>query len=84
MRFTIKRTSHDYVVIRIGGTYDQHSHFRNKSGARKIIELLTHNQLPTKKYFKDAAKRLLTEEEYKQLKGGKKQKYYNRGGRKVV
>ena len=84
MRFTIKRTSHDYVVIRVNGTYEQHSHFRSKSGARKIIELLTHNKMPTKKYFITAAKRLLTEEEFDQLQGSKKQKYYNRGGRKVI
>lgn len=84
MRFTIKRTSHDYVVIRVNGEYEQHSHFRSKSGARKIIELLQHNKMPTKKYFITAAKRLLTEEEFNQLQGSKKQKYYNRGGRKVI
>ena len=86
MRFTIKKTSRDYVVIRINGEYQQHAHFKKSSGARKIIELIEHGKLPTKKYFIDAAKRLLTEEEFEQLRGGKKQKYYNvnRGTRRVI
>lgn len=77
MRFTIKRTTRDYVVIRVNGEYEQHSHFKSKSGARKMIELIEHNKLPDKKYFRIAAKRLLTEEEYDSLVGSKKQKYYN-------
>ncbi len=84
MRFTIKRTTRDVVVIREGGEYEQHSHFRTYKGARKIIELIEHNKMPTKKYFIQAAKRLLTEEEFEELQGSKKQKYYNRGGRRVV
>lgn len=84
MRFTIKKTSHDYIVIRINGEYKQHSHFRSKSGARKIIELIEHGKMPTKKYFIIAAKRLLTEEEFEQLRGCKKQRYYNQGGRRIV
>lgn len=86
MRFTIKKTSHDHVVIRINGEYSQHAHFRSNSGARKIIELIMHNKRPTKKYFITAAKRLLTDEEFEQLKGGRKQKYYNVGkkARRVI
>lgn len=84
MRFTIKRTTHDYVVIRVNGEYDQHSHFNSKSGAKKIIELIEHKKLPTKKYFRVAARRLLTEEEYNKLVGNKKQKYCNQGGRRVI
>ena len=84
MRFTIKRTSHDYVVIRVEGEYDQHSHFKSKSGARKIIELIEHGKRPTKKYFVIAARRLLTEEEFEQLQSSGKPKYYNKGGRRVV
>jgi len=42
-------------------------------------ELIEHGKCPTKKYFITAAKRLLTEEEFNELKGGKKQKYYNVG-----
>ena len=77
MRFTIKRTTRDVVVIREGGTYEQHSHFRTYSGAKKIIELIQHNKMPTKKYFIKAAKRLLTEEEFENLQGTNKQKYHN-------
>jgi len=84
MKFTIKRTTRDVVVVRVGGEYEQHAHFKKYSGARKIIELIQHGKMPTKKYFIIAAKRLLTEEEFEQLQGTKKPKYYNRGGRKVV
>lgn len=86
MRFTIKRTSHDYVVIRMGGEYDQHSHFNSRSGAKKIIELIQHGKRPKKKYFIIAAKRLLTEEEFEQLQGSSKPKYVNvnKGKRRIV
>jgi hypothetical protein len=83
VRFTIKKTSHDYVVIRIGGEYSQHAHFHRASGARKIIELLIHNKMPTKRYFVKAAKRLLTDEEFEKLQGCKKQKYYNQSRRVI-
>lgn len=76
MSFTIISTTHDYVVIRVNGEYEQHSHFKRKSGALKLIELIRMGLMPKKPYFIKAAKRLLTEEEFKQLKIKRKKPDY--------
>mgnify|MGYP005996590619 CR=1 FL=1 len=77
MKLVIKRTSRDYLVIRVGGTYEQHAHFKSRKGAEQLIELIHKNRMPTKKYFIVAAKRLLTEEEFNNLTVKKKRNYYN-------
>lgn len=73
-----KRGKPDFIVIRIGGSYEQHGHFKTREGAEKIINLIKSNKLPKNKYFRDAAKRLLTEREFENLKEPKP-RYYNVG-----
>ncbi len=74
--FVVKQTSRDWVVLRKGT--DRHGHYKTMQGCVKIIELLCANRLPLKKYHRDCARRLLTEDEFSRLKSGHKQKYYNR------
>lgn len=73
--FLVKQTSRDWVVLRKGT--DKHGHFKTVEGCRKIIELICANKCPIKKYNRDCAKRLLTEEEFAALSVSKKQKYKN-------
>ena len=80
MDFTIKRTNRDYVLIRKNGTYEQHAHFKRRSGAEKAITLIKLMVIPKSEYFRIALKRLLTEEEYSQLRVKPvKDRYYNVG-----
>lgn len=84
MKLIIKRTSRDYVVVRVGGEYKNHAHFKRRSGAEKIIKLIDKRMLPNNEYFKTAAKRLLTEEEYNQLRVKKSKPNYVNVQRGIV
>lgn len=75
--FLIKIKYKECIVIRIGGAYEQHAHLRNISSAKGLINLLMHGLLPKSDYLKESARRLLTEEEYSNLKIPK-DKYYNK------
>lgn len=65
------------MLIREGGTYDQHAHFLCKKDAENVRRLIDANKYPYNKKYKIAMQRLLTEEEFKKLR--KKQRYYNVG-----
>lgn len=76
--YAILQTSQDWIVKRLGGEYSQHSHHANKSDCRKIIRLLELNIMPKSDYLKGSAKRLLSEDEYRQLGHKKKPIYINK------
>ena len=57
-----------WALIRVGGTYSQHAHFFSEKEARKCEELIKKNRKPRAKKYKSAMKRILTNEEYKNLK----------------
>lgn len=76
IRFDIKQNSRGYIVIRVGGDYRQHSHHKTLRSCREVIKLIELGKLPKSKYLRGSCKRLLTEEEYSQLKPSK-QRYYN-------
>ena len=76
IQFDIKRNSRGYIIIRLDGEYDNHSHVTTLNGCRLLISLIRQNRLPTSKYLQESARRLLTDEEYKTLRQ-KKQRYVN-------
>lgn len=76
IKFEIKRNSRGFVLIRVDGEYKQHSHHKTLKSCHDLIKLIECNKLPKSRYLKGSCKRLLTEEEYNQLRPGK-QMYYN-------
>ena len=80
MELVIKKSTRDYVVIRVNGEYNQHSHYKDKRAALRLIETIEKGKKPNNLYDQVAAKRLLTKEEYEQLRVcRRKQMYYNVG-----
>ena len=72
----IKQNSRGYILIRKHGEYSQHAHLKSLKACNDLIKLIELNKLPRGRYLKGSCKRLLTEEEYNQLRPGK-QMYYN-------
>lgn len=64
-----------WLIKREGGKYGQHAHMHSKRDAEKVRNLIDIGKRPYSKDFLIAAKRLLTEEEFKQLK--KKSRHHN-------
>ena len=77
--FILGQTSRDFVVINIKGTYENHSHFETKDGAKKCITLINKNIMPKSKFLRQAALRLLGRVKFLELREPKqKDKYYNK------
>lgn len=76
-KFKILQTNRGFVISNIEGKYKQHSHFQKLSDIYKFIDILNKGLLPKSRYWKEAARRLLTEEEYDQLRDKRKPKYVN-------
>lgn len=74
--FEIKQNSRGCVIVRTGGEYSQHAHIKTLDGCVTLIRLIDKNKLPNNRYLQGSCKRLLTSEEYEQLKPCK-QMYYN-------
>ena len=75
--FEIFRTNRHYIIKRKNGEYHQHSHTQTRDGCEKLLRLIVKGLLPKDDYFKQAAKRILTEEEYNSLKVKERQRYFN-------
>ena len=56
-----------WLIKRVNGKDGQHAHMRRKKDAVKLRNLLDKNLMPYSEEFKIAAKRLLSEKEYKKL-----------------
>ena len=56
-----------WLIKRVNGKYGQHAHMRRKKDAVKLRNLLDKNLMPYSEEFKIAARRLLSEKEYKKL-----------------
>lgn len=54
-----------WLIKRVNGKYGQHAHMRRKKDAVKLRNLLDKNLMPYSEEFKIAARRLLSEKEYK-------------------
>lgn len=60
-----KKVHGGYVVFIKGR--EAHAHFNNERGCLKLIRLLRYGRIPSEPYFRNAAKRLLTAEEFEAL-----------------
>jgi hypothetical protein len=75
IKFKPRCDERPWLLVRVGGEYSQHAHLKSKSDCIKVRHLIDINKYPYNKDFKIAMKRLLTEEEFKNL--DKKQRYFN-------
>jgi hypothetical protein len=69
---------HDGYIVFIYGR-EGHAHFRSARGCQKLIRLISHGRLPKESYFRNAAKRILTDDEYESLTSNHKPEYINIG-----
>lgn len=69
IRYKPRCIDRPWLIKRVNGKYGQHAHMRRKKDAVKLRNLLDKNLMPYSKEFKTAAKRLLSEKEYKKLEG---------------
>ena len=76
IQFDIIKQHGSYIVSRADGEYSMHAHVSTMNGCRLLIRFIHTNRLPASKYLQGSARRLLTEDEYSQLKA-KKQRYVN-------
>lgn len=75
--FEIFRSNRHYIIKRKNGEYSQHSHFDSRQGCEKLLRLITKQTMPNDQYFRTAAKRILSDDEFESLQMHKKQQYYN-------
>ncbi len=66
--FIVKKVENGFIVKRRNSTYEQHAHFRSHSSAKNFARTMYNGIMPTSKWFKSSARRLLTEDEYKELR----------------
>lgn len=64
-----------WLIKRVNGKYGQHAHMRRKKDAVKLRNLLDKNLMPYSEEFKIAARRLLSEKEYKKLENSNSKTY---------
>lgn len=57
-----------WVVARADTSLDLHAHFFEKQGCFNLIRMYKKGIIPYKRYFRDAMKRITTEEEFKSFK----------------
>lgn len=57
-----------WLIKREGGEYEQHAHMRTKKDALKVKELIELNKYSDKRDYQIAIQRLLTINEFKNLK----------------
>lgn len=84
MKLTLTKIRGGYRVTREYHPGDLHAHFNSEDAAKKFMYLMKKGIKPKKGWFLEAARRVLTTEEYEHLKSETKQRYYNRGGRKAI
>ncbi len=71
----IKNYDRPWLIKRVDGNYNQHSHLKSKKDAIKVKEMIEINKFPIKKDQQLAVQRLLTDDELRRL--NRKQKYIN-------
>ncbi len=75
IKYYPKLPKRKWMLIREGGSYDQHAHFLCKKDAENVRKLIDANKYPYNKKYKIPMQRILTKEEYKKL--DKKCRYIN-------
>ncbi|NLB19413.1 MAG: hypothetical protein GX829_00935 [Clostridium sp.] len=57
-----------FIVVRKYPTrYEEHSHLSSLQGAIHLIKLIDQNHMPTSKYLRESARRILKEKEFERL-----------------
>lgn len=75
IKFKPRCDERPWLLVRVGGKYEQHAHLKSKRDAIRIRNLIDAWRYPYCPEYKVAMKRLLTEEEFKSL--DKKLRYFN-------
>lgn len=75
IKFKPRCDERPWLLVRIGGKYEQHAHLKSKRDAIRIRNLIDAWRYPYCRDYKIAMQRLLTEEEFKSL--DKKLRYFN-------
>ena len=75
IKFKQRCDERPWLLVRVGGKYEQHAHLKSKRDAIRIRNLIDAGKYPYCKDYKIAMQRLLTEEEFKSL--DKKLRYFN-------
>lgn len=75
--FKILQTGRDFIVANTHLKYKNHAHFRKLKDIYKFINIINKGLLPRSFYWKEAARRLLSVEEYGQLRDKRKPRYVN-------
>lgn len=88
--YKILQNERDYIVVNTKGKYENHGHFKKLSTCYVIIRLMQRKTIPKKFFMLEAARRITTDEKYKQVltikqKKNKQRQYYfnpNKGVRR--
>ena len=76
-RFKVVQNAHGYIVINTHEGYEQHSHFTSIKGCKRCLMFIEKGILPVDAWWQEAVRRLLSPEEFEQLRMKDKQQYYN-------
>ncbi|MEQ2400173.1 hypothetical protein [Peptoniphilus hominis (ex Hitch et al. 2025)] len=75
IRYKPRCIDRPWLIKRVNGKYGQHAHMKSKKDAVKLRNLLDKNLMPYSDDFKIAAKRLLTDKEFKRLENSNSKTY---------
>ncbi|WP_432400972.1 hypothetical protein [Wukongibacter sp. M2B1] len=75
--FKILETSRGFVVANTDLEYKNHAHFRKLNDIYKFLNIISKGLLPKSPYWREAARRLLSVEEYESLRDKRKPRYVN-------
>ena len=74
-QFDIKKV-HDGWIICVKGR-GEHGHFNYRSGCDSLVKLICKGKVPKDPYFREAARRILTDDEFRSLIDHQKPHYIN-------
>lgn len=80
-KYKILQTRNDFVVRNTELEYKKHAHFKKSKDIYKFINIISKGLLPKSSYWREAARRLLSEDEYEKLRDKRKPRYINKGVR---
>jgi len=73
--YVIKKV-HDGWIVTIEGR-KEHGHFKKRKGCLLLLKSLKKGKMPDKSYFREAARRILTDDEFRSLIDHRKPHYIN-------
>lgn len=75
IRYKPRCIDRPWLIKRVNGKYGQHAHMKSKKDVVKLRNLLDKNLMPYSEEFRTAAKRLLSEKEFKKLENSNSKAY---------